>query len=55
MVSISKPLVMVPRMVDADKAQMGYIYKGLDAEKESIRAKFEGRKGKSEYKIKLEI
>ena len=42
-VAISELLVKVLRMVDADKAQMGYIYEGLDAAKESIRAKFQGR------------
>ena len=57
MVAISELLVKVLRMVDADKAQMGYIYDALDADKaqmgyiyealdeakESIRAKFQGR------------
>ena len=54
-VAISELLVKVLRMVDADKAQMGYIYEALDAAKESIRAKFQGREGKSEYKIRPEI
>ena len=42
-VAISELLVKVLRMVDADKAQMGYIYEALDTTKESIRAKFQGR------------
>jgi hypothetical protein len=42
-IAISEPLVKVLRMVDGDKAQMGYIYEAQDTAQKSIRAKFQGR------------
>ena len=34
---LSQPLLKVPRMVDGDKATMGFIYEAMDHAKEAIR------------------
>ena len=43
-VGISEPLVKVLRLVDGDKATMGYLYEAMDRAKESICAYYEDKR-----------
>ena len=45
-VLFNEPLMKVLRMVDGDKAMMGFIYEAMDQAKEAIQEAYEG-KGKS--------
>ena len=45
-VFFSQPLVKVLRMVDSDKAGMGFIYEAMDQAKEAIKEAYEGKRQK---------
>jgi len=45
-VLFSQPLVKVLRMVDGDKAAMGFIYEAMDQAKEAIKEAYEGKRQK---------
>jgi hypothetical protein len=46
-VSMTKPLVKVLRIIDGDKPPIGYVYEGLDIAKEAIKVFYKGDESKS--------
>lgn len=45
-VSFTKPLVKVLRLMDGEKLAMGYIYEGMDTAKEAIKTFYKGKESK---------